>query len=53
VSATQAEKEELSLLLEEALPISMYTYQPLASVEATGVCILIGYSEVLLAATAS
>jgi hypothetical protein len=51
LTASREEKAELPLQLEKAFPITMYVdMPPLVSIEATGVCISIGNSEVLLAA---
>jgi hypothetical protein len=47
--ATQEGKAELPLQSEKAYHITMWTYL-LISIEATGVCIPIGNSEILLAA---
>jgi hypothetical protein len=44
---TRAEKAELPLRLGEAFPIAR-DLPPILSVEATGVCILIGNSEIRL-----
>jgi hypothetical protein len=48
-TATQAENAELPLLLEEAFHHSYVDLPYLVSVEATGVSIHIGNSEILLA----
>jgi hypothetical protein len=49
LTASQAGKAELPLQLEKASPITMKICLPFFSIEATGVCIPIGNSELLLA----
>jgi hypothetical protein len=50
LTATQAGKAEMPLQLEKGIPHNHVDLSPLVSVEATGVCIPFGSSEVILVA---
>jgi hypothetical protein len=50
LTASQEEKAQLPLLLEKAFPRNHVDLPPLILLEATGVCVPSGHSEVLLAA---